>query len=83
MVPVDPIDGHRAETERLGKLADFVAKFAPAIGEQSGVLSEIESPEGIDGARDVAILEAFKAIERIAKLSFLTPERTVRGAKEI
>ena len=78
------IEGHKAESERLKQLTDFVARLAPAIGETSGFAPKVESSEEIESARDRAVSAAFGAIERIARLSFVPqdqPREEVQNAE--
>jgi hypothetical protein len=69
------IEGHKAESERLRQLTTFVQGFAPAIGESRGYDPKVEPSEEIIEARDEAIVQAFQAIQRIAKLSFIKGDR--------
>ena len=74
---VDAIQGHRTESERLVALTAFVGRFAPAIEETKGGFDrDLELSIEMEAARDEAVLQAFKAIERIAKLSFVIQPRS-------
>ena len=71
----ESIQAHRAESERLGRLTEYLKEFAPAIGEagQPGRSADDGSSVGLASSRDLAILEAHRAVERIARASFLFP----------
>jgi hypothetical protein len=77
--PVDvplSIQAHNAETARLNSLVGFVEKFAPAIAEsrQTGTLADVEASPLVTITRERALIASFRAIKRIARMSFKPPE---------
>jgi hypothetical protein len=60
---------YAAGSERLKALAEFVARFAPAIGEirSYGDAVDVDVDPSIVEARDAAVLAAFKGIETISR----------------
>ena len=68
-----PIEAYRAQTDRAEKLANFLARFAPAYGESCDLSGRTavddETPRDILDARDHAVRAAFDALRVIAKNS--------------
>jgi hypothetical protein len=62
---------YRARSDRLEKLAQFLAWFAPAYGARTDEIGSTavdeDTPEDVLRARDAAILAAFDAIRSIAR----------------
>ena len=71
---VDGLQAHRAESDRLGRLTEFLSKFAPAVGQstQTGRPADGECLT-VARSRDLAIADGFDAVSRIARTSFAYP----------
>lgn len=69
----EQIQGNLAESERLGRLTTFLDNFAPMIGQTRGEYSsgEMEVSNQVERAREDAVVEAFRAVARIARNSFI------------
>jgi hypothetical protein len=72
----EAVQGHKAESDRLGRLTEFLTAFAPAIGESRQPGQDADAPNrGVRVSRDKAIIAAFKAVERLAVESFRFPKK--------
>ena len=66
----EAVQAHRAESDRLGRITEFLKEFAPAIGEARQPGQAADVPSDLSRARESAIIASFEAVERIALESF-------------